>query len=38
MKASVFYVIAFGLAVIVAAAMVLIPGLAESLGQIDLYV
>lgn len=37
MKASVFYMIAFGLAVVVAAAMVLVPGLAESLGQIDLY-
>lgn len=37
MKAGVFYVIAFGLAVAVAAALMLVPGLGERLGQIDLY-
>jgi membrane protease YdiL (CAAX protease family) len=37
LKAGVFYVIAFGLAVVVAAAVALVPGLAESLGQFDLY-
>jgi hypothetical protein len=36
-KAAVYYVIVFGLAVAVAAAVVLVPGLVESLGDIDLY-
>jgi len=36
-KASVYYIIALGLAVVAAAIVVLAPGLVERLGQIDLY-
>lgn len=37
MKASLYYVIAFGLAVLVAAVLISMPELGERLGPIDLY-